>query len=505
VDVFGRATRSGREVDERREASPVGVETGPVGGAGGETPGGIDTEVARDAIAAELDAALARAGQDAWAELVAAGAIRPEAAVAAPALAFPSALRGFLAAAVAVERGEGTAAAVARADQLVRHYTEAMPRMRVAQLAGIAEPGAGLFHARLDWSRLPRLGAAIDRLFAVLGAAGVGTTGALGADSAAGFRARTPTLAALYERTHYGGAMPLLYGLPADLASAHARGATHGLDAVATIDRYLTAPIVHELCHFAPGRTAIAPPHLDECIAGWLGVHVHPALAYPGEVDDDALYAAPWLAQVGQAIARGFGVAAVVRAHAGDRAALPEVFTTAAVALGWQDWCARRTLHFLSDTFDPAPWVALALSIGAGLPGPGASGLAALAAMPLAGLALADDPAFDRAIVEDGLRAMCLASEQVAGAFRTRTRLPGGAITIDAIACAVIAPGRAALDPVVPRYWLPPAVARRITARGLTGYALALDTLAAIPGAAAAICHAQHDVASAGFTLSPRS
>jgi SAM-dependent methyltransferase len=457
-----------------------------------------------EGIAAELDAALARTADQAWRELVARGALRGEAAVGPPVLAFPSALRGFLAAAVALERTEAGPDAAQRAQNLVRHYTDAMPRMHVAQLAGTGEPGATLFHTPLDWARLPRLGTAIDRLFAVLADAGVWAVGALGAASADAFRARAPTLAALYRRTHYGGFMPLLYGFPADLAYMHARGVADGSDVLALIDRYLTAPIVHELCHFAPGRSAISPPHLDECIAGWLGVHVHPELAYPSGDHDDALYAAPWLAQVGQAIARAFGIGSLVRAHAGgDPAALPRSFVTAAARLGWDDWRARRTLHVLSDTFGPAPWVALALAIGGGR-SPAGETLASLAATPLATLVLPDDPAFDRRVVEDGLRAMCLSSAEVAGSFRTRTELPVGPIAIDAVGCAVIAPGRGALDPVAPRYWLPPAVAARISAHHRTGYELRLGSIAAIPEVAAAICEASSGVERAGFLLAPR-
>jgi len=485
--------------------------------------------LATDGIAAELDAALARTADAAWRELVASGTIRPDAAASAPVLAFPRALRCFLAAAIAIERADAEVdpGAAERADRLVRHYTDVMPRMRVAQLAGTDQPGATLFHTPLDWARLPRLGAAIDRLFAVLGDAGVAAVGALGAASADAFRARTPTLAALYARTHYGGFMPLLYGFPADLAYMHARGMADGLDVLATIDRYLTAQVVHELCHFARDRIAIAPPHLDECIAGWLGVHIHPELAYPTGDRDDALYAAPWLAQVGHAIARAFGVANLVRAHAGgDHAALPHDFIAGAARLGWDDWRARRTLHLLSDTFAPAPWVALALATGAdrpsagdtvpGTPEPDAQrigdrkvparkappvSLAALAAIPLAILELPADPDFDRAIVEDGLRAMCLASSQIAGSFRTRVSLPADPIIIDAVACAIIAPRRGELDPVAPRYWLPPAVAARIAAQHGTGYALRLRSVAAIPEAATAICEASPGSERDGFAL----
>ncbi len=491
-----------REAGEVLIPELAGTTAGREAGEVLEEPGG---DPSTEEVAVELDAALARTAGDAWRALVTSQAIRPDAVARGPALAFPSALRRFLARAVALERSEAGPEAALRADNLVRHYTGAMPRMRVAQLAGADEPGATLFHTPLDWDRLPRLGAAIDRLFAVLGDAGVASVAALGVESADVFRARAQTLAGLYERTHYGGFMPLLYGFPADLAYMHARGVAEGLDVLATIDRYLAAPIVHELCHFAPDRTALAPPHLDECIAGWLGVHVHPELAYPAGEHDDALYAAPWLAQVGQAIARAFGLANLVRAHAGgDLAALPRAFVTTAARLGWDDWRARRTLHFLSDTFDPAPWVALALATAGGALPAGAT-LSSLAALPLATLSLPEDPEFDRLIVEDGLRAMCLASAQVQGSFRTRSRLPDGAITIDAVACAVVAPGRSELDPVVPRYWLPPAVAGRIAARGHAGYALHLGSVAAIREAAAAICEVSPGLARDDFTLVPRA
>src|SRR5262249_14422924 len=152
------------------------------------------------------------------------------------------------------------------------------------------------FREPLEWAQLPRLARAIDRLYAVLASADV-PGAVLGAPSADAFRARTPTLAALHERTHYGGFMPLLYGYPADPGYFP----SHGPSPRATIDRYLTAPIVHELCHLDRDREAIEPPHLDECVAGWLGVYVHPELAYPS-AGGDAIFAAPWLAQVGQAI-----------------------------------------------------------------------------------------------------------------------------------------------------------------------------------------------------------
>ena len=453
-----------------------------------------------DAIGDELDQRLGRTATVARNDLAHEEATGPQ-------LQFPRALRRVIARGIAIERDEPTGGGEARVDTLLRHYTDVMPRMRVAQLDP-AQPDATYFHTPLDWNRLPRLAAAIDRLYAVLGEAGVAGTPALGAASGEAFRARAPTLATLYSRTHYGGLMPLLYGYPADLAYFTRRAAEAGLDTHATIDRYLTAPIVHELCHFARDRVAIAPPHLDECIAGWLGVHVHAAFAYPALGHDDAIYATPWLAQVGQAIARAFGVDAVVRAHAGAARwseTLPEDFVETATRLGWDDWRARRTLHFLSDTFDPAPWVALALAGGANRSLAGAT-LANLAAIPPCSLAsgLSDDPDFDRSIVSDALRAMCLENAQIDGSFRATTRLPDGAIEIDAIACRVTASRRGEVDHVAPSYWLPPAVGARLVANGLAGYQVQLATVEAIPQAARAVCDASHGVEHDGFAVVPR-
>jgi hypothetical protein len=350
------------------------------------------------------------------------------------------------------------------APALDAHYLETMPRLRDAQ----RHP---LLDTRLDWAKLPRLGAALERLFDVLHACEV--PGVLGATSAGELRAASPTIAALYARTHYGGSMPLLYGYPADLAYF----ASRGLDTHAAIDRYLASPILHELCHFGVERDAL-PMHLDECIAGWLAVHVWPEFAYPAAGHDDAIYAAPWLSQIGQAFARAFGIAPIVRAQAGVigwRDALPPAVLDRVTRACRDDWARRRTLHFLSDTFDPDPWIALAAPFG-------------------------DDPAFDRTIVGDALRAMCLANAQVAGSFRTRTVVPES-IEIDAIDAQITTAQTGEVDRVAPRYWLPPAVAATIRARGHAGYTLYLGSTEAIPAVVRTVCDGEPP---ANFVLVPR-
>jgi len=349
------------------------------------------------------------------------------------------------------------------AEAIRMHYALEMPRQRAAQLANTGDP---LLHHPLAWPRLPRMRAAVERLFAVLHDCGA-TIGVVGFATPRALFADAPSLARLYERTHYGGAMPLLYGSSADLAYFERRGAELGLDRDGVIDRYLTAPLLHELCHFGRDRDAL-PPHLDECLAGWLAVHAWPEFAYPAAGHDDAIYAAPWLAQVGQAFARAYGVDAIVRAQSGELpwdAALGPAVVEELARAAWSDWRARRTLHFLSDTFAPDPWVALAVGRG-----------------------LSDDAAFDRRIVGDGLRAMCLETELVAGSFRTWSRVPEGAIHVDAITAQIATAPRTAHDPVAPRYWLPPAIAAAIRARGHAGYELFLGGVEAIPAAVAALC-----------------
>ncbi len=361
------------------------------------------------------------------------------------------------------------------ATQLREHYLVTMPRARDAQLRRGDDPAHALLHVELDWTRLPRLMRVLDALEAILASVG----------SAAELPRAARTIAELYARTHYGAAMPLLYGNSADLAYFAARG--H--DPHAAIDRYLTMPLLHELCHFGRTRDALLPLHLDECVAGWLGVHVDREFAYPAIGEDDAIYAAPWLSQVGQAIARAFGPRSVIRAHVGDDRwtnVVPTAFLDHAARLGWSDWLARRSLHLLSDTLAPEPWVALALLCGAGRC-PGASTtLAELAGTSLVELAgaLRPDPELDRRIVSDGIRAMCLDNHRIEGSFRTRAAVPSS-ITIDAQRARVTTARRGEVDRIDPRYWLPPDVARRMLDRGHARYALRLETLDAIDDAVA--------------------
>ncbi len=205
-----------------------------------------------------------------------------------PTLTLPRTFSATLAAAIALDPDS----------PLSWHYLDTMPALHVEQLCTRAEPTATLLHTVLDWARLPRLSGAITRLTALLASAGVDATTAFGSAEL-----RAATLADLYPRTYYGGFMPLLYGYPADMA-AMARALAAGDDVHTVIDTWLAAPLTHELSHLGAARTGIFPGYLDECIAGWLSVRALPAFAYPDAGASNAIFAAPWFLQIGQALAR---------------------------------------------------------------------------------------------------------------------------------------------------------------------------------------------------------
>ncbi|HEY4060232.1 MAG TPA: class I SAM-dependent methyltransferase, partial [Kofleriaceae bacterium] len=240
----------------------------------------------------------------------------------------PAPVRTMLCHAIALERSEGNAQ---REEDMWRHYAQLMPAQRAEQLSPNST-SSEIVGAWLHWPDMPRLSRAIDRIYALLTAAGADAGAALGARTADDFRAITTSVAELYTRTHYGSSMPLLYGNLADFTYFNSKNDVQGFGGYAIVDRYLTTPIVHELCHFDRGRDALMPLHIDECVAGWIGVHAHPEFAYPVGDNDDAIFAAPWLSQVGQAMARAFGIHPLIRAHAGtepwDRA-LPAAYIDA--------------------------------------------------------------------------------------------------------------------------------------------------------------------------------
>jgi hypothetical protein len=418
---------------------------------------------------ARMEASRARAR----AELAAAGRLR--ATVDPQPLDPPRALMRVLHEELA--RDDAHAAAVAR------HYLELMPRMRVEQLEVSDGPASLFFHAPLDWDALPRLNRAVERLFARLPA---GAT-LVGAHDVAELQARRLTVAQLFAETAYGGFMPLLYGYPADLA--YFARALDGNGIAAVIDRYLAAPLIHELTHFGRARDVLSL-YLDECIAAWLGVAVMPEFAFPAPGEDNGLYATPWFAQVGQALARVAGADNVIAAQAGLcswRDALPPGLADALVRLGADDYRATRPQHLLSDTYAPARWMKLCFLAAGGAPVAGVT-LAELEALPWRAIPPGPENEDDAIIVGDALRAMCLRNFQIDHSFRVSTRPPPSPITIDLDACVVTtAPGSDGFDGAAPAYLFPPAVAARLRRDGHTRLSFRVDAIAELDALVARI------------------
>jgi len=318
-------------------------------------------------------------------------------------MTLPRALQRVIATAIA--------RAPSHAEEIDRHYAQLMPHARAEQLQH------DLLRAPLRWDRLPRMRGALARLRAVLEDASIDASGV-----ARAMRART--LAELYAQTYFGAAMPMQYASPAELAYFESRKLTTD----DTIDRYLTAPVLRELCFLDRDREALCP-HLDASVATWLGVHVWPELAYPAPGHDDALPGVPWFAQIGAALVRVFGARAVLRAHAGDLAALPRDLVAEAERLNWKLWDVARPVSFLADMTKPQWWLELIT----------------------AGRTLAADPAQDRAIVADALRAMCVETDVVAGSVRARSVVPAAPIVIE----------RGSVTTPTASYWLPATVDTR--------------------------------------------
>ncbi|HKA91665.1 MAG TPA: hypothetical protein VKE22_28575 [Haliangiales bacterium] len=389
-----------------------------------------------------------------------------------PGLRVPRAFGDFLAAALALEEREGTP----RAAHLRRHYFEVMPKMRAEQLARDVEPSATLMHAPLEWDRLLRFAGALDRLFALLGDAGVPAFPIFGDETAAAFRARSPTLAAMYERSYYGAFMPMIYGYPADLRFFASR--IDALGRMEVIDRYLAAPLVHELAHLHPDRECPLPLYLDECVAGYLSVRVLPSFAFPPAGEDIGLFCTPWFAQVGQALVRALGLDRTLRCHAALEPWPDEIWRPAA-ALGWTDYLERRQPHFLGDNFRPDPWLALFDEVTP----PG-------------------ETPMDREIVEDALRAMCVDNHLVGATFRVVSRPPPAPIEID-LATRRVSTAPGAYDPVRLSYPFPAATARRLIGQGIRGYTLKLADLDAISALADVLYAGGGAVQTSAYQVAP--
>jgi hypothetical protein len=395
------------------------------------------------------------------------------------ALEIPPSFAEMLAAALALEGVAPEPAALPGAGAvLVQHYLEFLPSLRVAQLTRTGPPEQVL-HRELRWADMPALQEALSRLAGLLGAVPGGAT-----------------LNEIYCGAYYGRYLPLLYGFPQDLQRLQDL-IDQGGAPEAVIQEHLGAALVHELSHGRRQRQALSPPYIDECVASYVGVQALPALAFPDGGPIRALYGAPWLCQVGQALARAMGRERLLAAHR-DEAPLPGGLARALVRLGWAEYVARRAPHFLSSNLRPGPWMKLSFLAAAGQPLDGLT-LEALEARPWSDIpAGAEDP-MDAEILDYGLRAMCLRNVRAQGTFFVEPALPASAVRIDLRACTVQAADSLTAEPL--SYLFPPATAARLRERGLEEYVLEVRDLAALPEIAAAVMDGARSQSGSGYVL----
>lgn len=376
----------------------------------------------------------------------------------------------MLSRALDLEEAEGTPESFARRDALRAHYLELMPSLRRRQREAEDPTERRIFHTPLRLDAMPRLRRAVEALRRILDAAEVSDSAIpalpLLLDS-------QPTLSELADATYFAGQLPVLYTYPGDLA-AYARelceresaGASAEAATVALLDLRLTAPIIHELCHFGFDRAPLFPPLLDEAVAGYLGVAACPSFSFPEGSEDNALLGAPWFAQIGQALARSLGIIPLVRAQAGITpwaTAASAAFVDTAARCGWEQHRRCRAPSFLAENTRPEPWVKLAALARDGaeiLERRAPSTLEAIDELPWSEIPTGEPAPFDEVILRDGLRAMCLAARSDGGAYRVAARAPREGILIDLDSCVI---SRAGADPPLdgahPRYFFPPALA----------------------------------------------
>lgn len=445
-----------------------------------------------EALAAEFPTALAALAEE----------TARRTGAAPPRLQMPESFVWTLAAALALSEDEGDPRPH-EADLLRRHYLRFLPEVRIEQMLAVG-PARRVLHAPLRWDRMPRLRAAIARLLALLPPASVAAW--LGSADADEVLAACPTLEALYQRTYYGGYLPLLYGAPMDLQRLCGQ-LDGGAPIEQVVERSLGAAVLHELSHCHRGRAAIFPPYLDECLASYLGTRALPAHAFPEPGGPEALYGTPWLLQVGQALAqvatahtapaaegpRGTEEP-IFRAHCGAvpwRAVLPPGLLAAVRRLGWDEYRARRDAHMLSSNYTPEPWLKLFTLAAAGaLPPPERQSeltLEGLGALSWSDIPTGPETAHDEETLRYGLRALCLRNRLEGGTFRVVRAPPAGPVQVDLASCQLRCAASDGPDGVGPagprvlRYLFPPATAARLRRQGISGYTLTLTELADTP------------------------
>ena len=233
---------------------------------------------------------------------------------------------------------------------LETHYCVAMPSMLATQLRKAGGVEERLFGARVQLREMPRLREGLERLFALVGGAGLDCASVLGAPNPATL-VDGATWGEIYTRCHFGRSMPMLYAYPGDLAGS-AREPLEWIEA-----RYV-GPLVHELSHFR-AQDPPAPANVHEALAAYIGSEAWPAQMWPEPGGEDALPGGAYFAAVGGWIARAVGSGQALQVQAGLldlRDALGSPCAEALRLYGFLPFLETGAPHLLSDAFHPERW-----------------------------------------------------------------------------------------------------------------------------------------------------
>jgi hypothetical protein len=343
---------------------------------------------------------------------------------------------------------------------LAAYYCERMPRLLIEQMLRGEDFARRLLWMPLDLSKLPRLSAALDGLFALLGEDAQKLTGAA---TPRALLAQRPCAAALAAPTLLGSGLPLVGAWPAERELINAaQGDPH-----AVFDLRLSGGLMHELCHGLRRPLEAPPPPwmVLEAAALLLG-----SLAFPGHVfprqAGEAVPGVSLFVLLGQCLARLFGRRALLRTLI-DAAPLADAFgPTAAEALesaAREEWLRRQEVPFARDALLAPAWVKLADAARAGR----VVGLAEAAALPFDELPwwreepAAEDLDLARAAVPALFQANVLAptyQTHPCEAFELR---------LDTRTCLLQRPAQRQGVFGEPAFWIyPPPLCRRLRERG---------------------------------------
>jgi len=270
-------------------------------------------------------------------------------------LSLPQGLSEVIRAAVALERQEGR---VEAAEALLAHHLDHIPTVLLLQWNTDTAVGRRLFHEPVEPRAWRWLGTGLAGWSALLARSGVEAGSAQ--PVLASMLAGEVVWSAQYARTFFGRSQPMLVVYPPQLEALEGQG--HEAAAWAPVfDGHLAGAWLHELGHFGPERAALFP-YLDEAVAGYLGMAAWPGAVFPAAGQPGGLWGWPAFTQVGQAMARLFGLEAVVRAQAGVmpwEEVLGAGLLRAMERLWWEAYQARREVSFHPDTRRPDRWVRL--------------------------------------------------------------------------------------------------------------------------------------------------